>query len=53
VSSLGARLFSTHLIAVEAAGTLLLVALVGAVAIVSSTRKLDNPAQPLGGRTHG
>lgn len=32
---LGARLFSNHLISVEVAGTLLLVALVGAVAIVA------------------
>jgi NADH-quinone oxidoreductase subunit J len=35
VASLGARLFSTHLVAVEVAGTLLLIALVGAIAIVA------------------
>jgi len=34
VASLGAQLFSRHLIALEVAGTLLLVALVGAIAIV-------------------
>ncbi|MBS0211083.1 MAG: NADH-quinone oxidoreductase subunit J [Planctomycetes bacterium] len=53
VASLGGRLFSTHLIAIEVAGTLLLVALVGAVAIVSSTRRLDHPARSVGGRAHG
>ncbi len=38
VATLGKHLFSTHLIAVEVAGTLLLVALVGAVAIVSQEK---------------
>jgi NADH-quinone oxidoreductase subunit J len=38
VARLGAELFSRHLISVELAGTLLLVALVGAVAIVAHTR---------------
>ncbi len=38
VARLGAELFSRHLISVELAGTLLLVALVGAVAIVVHTR---------------
>ena len=36
VAHLGAELFSRHLIAVEVAGTLLLVALVGATAIVGA-----------------
>jgi hypothetical protein len=35
---LGAELFSRHLIAIEIAGTLLLVALVGAIAIVNHDR---------------
>jgi NADH-quinone oxidoreductase subunit J len=38
MAHLGAQLFSRHLIAVEVAGTLLLVALVGAVAIVSEAK---------------
>jgi NADH-quinone oxidoreductase subunit J len=38
VATLGAQLFSRHLIAIEIAGTLLLVALVGAIAIVSHDR---------------
>ncbi len=38
VARLGAELFGRHLIAVEIAGTLLLVALVGATAIVSTAR---------------
>ncbi len=38
VATLGAELFSRHLIALEVAGTLLLVALVGAIAIVSHDR---------------
>jgi NADH-quinone oxidoreductase subunit J len=46
MAHLGARLFSTHLVAVEVAGTLLLVALVGAVAIVAQIRKP-------GGQSHG
>jgi NADH:ubiquinone oxidoreductase subunit 6 (subunit J) len=47
MAHLGARLFSGYLIAVEVAGTLLLVALVGTVAIVSRIQKHD------GGRSHG
>ena len=39
MAHLGAQLFSRHLVAVEVAGTLLLVALVGAVAIVAQIRK--------------
>ena len=38
VARLGAQLFSRHLIAVEVAGTLLLVALVGAIAMVMHSR---------------
>jgi hypothetical protein len=38
VATLGAQLFSRHLIAVEVAGTLLLAALVGAIAIVGHDR---------------
>ena len=38
VASLGGQLFGRHLIAIEVAGTLLLVALVGAVAIVAHDR---------------
>jgi NADH:ubiquinone oxidoreductase subunit 6 (subunit J) len=39
VAHLGAQLFSTYLVPVEVGGTLLLVALVGAVAIVAQIRK--------------
>jgi NADH-quinone oxidoreductase subunit J len=39
VAHLGAELFGRHLIAVEVAGTLLLIALVGATAIVSAVRQ--------------
>jgi NADH-quinone oxidoreductase subunit J len=39
MANLGAQLFSTNLVAVEVAGTLLLVALVGTVAIVAQIRK--------------
>ncbi|HZZ30065.1 MAG TPA: NADH-quinone oxidoreductase subunit J [Pirellulales bacterium] len=42
VARLGAELFGRHLIAVEVAGTLLLVALVGATAIVSAQRREDS-----------
>jgi NADH-quinone oxidoreductase subunit J len=42
MAALGAQLFSRHLIAVEVAGTLLLVALVGAVVITASRK----PAAP-------
>lgn len=47
---LGAQLFSRHLIAVEVAGTMLLVALVGAVAIAVQGKQ---PARPSGGAIHG
>jgi NADH-quinone oxidoreductase subunit J len=40
MAQLGSQLFSTQLIAVEIAGTLLLVALVGAVAIISQAQPL-------------
>lgn len=58
VERLGAELFSKHLIAVETAGTLLLVALVGAVAIVAHGRQadarvVDKGATAAEGRTHG
>jgi hypothetical protein len=38
VATLGAQLFSSYLIAIEVAGTLLLVALVGAIAMVNHER---------------
>jgi NADH-quinone oxidoreductase subunit J len=44
VARLGAELFGRHLIAVEVAGTLLLVALVGATAIVSVQRRQASQA---------
>ena len=44
MAHLGAQLFSTHLVAVEVAGTLLLVALVGTVAIVAQIRKPGGPS---------
>ncbi|MEX0678522.1 MAG: NADH-quinone oxidoreductase subunit J [Pirellulales bacterium] len=44
MAHLGARLFSTQLVAVEVAGTLLLVALVGTVAIVAQIRKPGGPS---------
>lgn len=47
---LGAQLFSRHLIAVEVAGTMLLAALVGAVAIAIQSKPLPRPA---GGPRHG
>jgi NADH:ubiquinone oxidoreductase subunit 6 (subunit J) len=40
MARLGGQLFSRHLVAVEVAGTLLLVALVAAVAIVAQTKQL-------------
>jgi NADH-quinone oxidoreductase subunit J len=49
VARLGAELFGRHLIAVEVAGTLLLVALIGATAIVSAQRRGMSLA-PAGGR---
>ena len=39
MAHLGAQLFSRYLVAVEVAGTLLLVALVGTVAIVERIKK--------------
>jgi NADH:ubiquinone oxidoreductase subunit 6 (subunit J) len=45
VARLGAELFGRHLISIEVAGTLLLVALIGATAIVSAQR-----LAPTGGR---
>lgn len=55
VAKLGGEMFSRHLIAVEIAGTLLLVALVGAIAILSIDRSAkpkprDAVATKLGGR---
>ncbi len=48
MARLGAELFSKNLLAVEVAGTLLLVALVGTVAIVAQIRRPEE-----GGPTHG
>lgn len=48
MAHLGAQLFSRHLLSVEVAGTLLLVALVGCVAIVSQLHKSER-----GGPMHG
>ena len=45
VARLGAELFGRHLIAVEAAGLLLLVALVGAIAVVSRGDAEGTPSQ--------
>lgn len=51
---LGAQLFSRHLIAVEVAGTMLLAALVGAVAIAVQHRQITSPNAPQhGGSRHG
>lgn len=52
VEKLGGELFSKHLIAVETAGTLLLVALVGAVAIVAHGRSADVKTAAAEGRTY-
>jgi NADH-quinone oxidoreductase subunit J len=51
VATLGGQLFSRHLIAIEVAGTLLLVALVGAIAIVNHQRppRQPFPSQPASG----
>jgi NADH-quinone oxidoreductase subunit J len=49
MAHLGAQLFGKHLVAVEVAGTLLLVALVGTVAIVA---QISRPASQRG-RSHG
>ncbi len=44
MATLGGRLFSRHLIAIEVAGTLLFVALVGAIAMVSrDSPEVDSP----------
>jgi NADH-quinone oxidoreductase subunit J len=48
MAHLGAQLFSKYLLSIEVAGTLLLVALVGCVAIVSQIHKRDQ-----GGPLHG
>lgn len=48
MAHLGGQLFSKHLLAVEVAGTLLLVALVGTVAIVAQIRRPEH-----GGSSHG
>jgi NADH:ubiquinone oxidoreductase subunit 6 (subunit J) len=48
MAHLGSVLFGKHLIAVEVAGTLLLVALVGTVAIVSEIHKRDDGGLPNG-----
>lgn len=48
VARLGAQLFSRHLIAIEVAGTLLLVALIGAVAIVTHSRSRNAAAEKHG-----
>lgn len=50
MAHLGGQLFSRHLIAVEVAGTLLLAALVGAVAIVAHGKRLPRFEE---GRQHG
>lgn len=50
VAHLGKQLFSRHLIAVEVAGTLLMVALVGAIAIVAQAKSIG---QPQGGGADG
>lgn len=52
-ATLGGELFSRHLVAVELAGTLLLVALVGAVAIVGQAKERAAQRATPGGRTHG
>jgi NADH-quinone oxidoreductase subunit J len=44
VARLGAELFSTHLVAVEIAGTLLLVALVGAAVVLARRESRDTAA---------
>jgi NADH-quinone oxidoreductase subunit J len=54
VAHLGAELFSRYLIPVEIAGTLLLVALVGAIAMVESTKyEGRRPRTSTGGRKDG
>lgn len=54
MAHLGGQLFSRHLIAVEVAGTLLLVALVGAVAIVAQGKAAGSASAAMQeGRPHG
>jgi NADH-quinone oxidoreductase subunit J len=54
VATLGGELFSTHLIAVELAGTLLMVALVGAIAIIAHSHGAGrSPRETLQVVTHG
>ncbi len=48
VAHLGEELFSRYLVAVEVAGTLLLVALVGTIAIVSHERAPQSPKEAAG-----
>jgi NADH-quinone oxidoreductase subunit J len=48
VAHLGEELFSRYLIAVEVAGTLLLAALVGTIAIVSHERTPQTPKETVG-----
>jgi NADH-quinone oxidoreductase subunit J len=50
MAHIGKQLFSRHLIAVEVAGTLLMVALVGAIAIVAQSKTI---AHAEGGHSHG
>lgn len=49
MASIGGDLFTRHLVSVEVAGTLLLVALVGAVAIVIQGKQKEMPTSPPGG----
>lgn len=51
MAELGGHLFAYHLVAIEVVGTLLLVALVGAIAIVIQGRK--SPTNSPGGRARG
>lgn len=55
MAHLGGQLFSKHLVAIEVAGTLLLVALVGTVAIVAQIRQPGGarPSSGSGGRGNG
>ena len=53
MARLGGQLFSKHLIAVELAGTLLMVALVGTIAIVGHAKTPREPADSEGGLARG
>ncbi len=53
VAQLGGELFSRHLVAVEVAGTLLLAALVGAVAMVAHGRQQAQADRPAASRAGG